>query len=181
MEWFIAYFKQCCGVWCFQIIIDNCKYRSYWSNIYLCMIYPISSRIQHLCIRIFYVFTCDMHYYFYIYYKVWYEITYPFPNFNGYTVEVGEWIINFILHFTWHTFTHSCWEYSLSMLVKGALVDSDHPSHISTVLFVSTCDLQSSRPIPTWAQILRWNNHHAHVLYFAVFDVLCLIAFVKLI
>ena len=30
--------------------------------------------------------------------KVWNEITYPFPDFNGYTVEVWEWISNFILH-----------------------------------------------------------------------------------
>ena len=32
----------------------------------------------------------------YIHYKVWDEITYPFPNFNGVTVEVWEWISNFI-------------------------------------------------------------------------------------
>ena len=31
-----------------------------------------------------------------IHYKVWGEITYPFPNFNGATVEVWEWISNFI-------------------------------------------------------------------------------------
>ena len=31
--------------------------------------------------------------------KVWDEITYPFLNFNGCTVEVKEWIGNFILHF----------------------------------------------------------------------------------
>ena len=30
------------------------------------------------------------------------EITYPFPNFNGTTVEVWEWISNFIPHFTGH-------------------------------------------------------------------------------
>ena len=30
------------------------------------------------------------------------EITYPFPNFNGGTVEVWEWISNLILHFTGH-------------------------------------------------------------------------------
>ena len=35
----------------------------------------------------------------YINYKVWDEISYPFPNFNGCTVEVYEWISNFILHF----------------------------------------------------------------------------------
>ena len=31
--------------------------------------------------------------------KVWDEIIYPFPNFNGCTVEVCEWICNFIPHF----------------------------------------------------------------------------------
>ena len=33
-----------------------------------------------------------------IHYNVWDEITYPFPNFNGCTVEVWEWISNFIPH-----------------------------------------------------------------------------------
>ena len=28
----------------------------------------------------------------YIHYNIWYEISYPFPNFNGCTVEVWEWI-----------------------------------------------------------------------------------------
>ena len=36
----------------------------------------------------------DIHHY------VWDEITYPFPNFNSTTVEVWEWISNFIPHFT---------------------------------------------------------------------------------
>ena len=31
--------------------------------------------------------------------KVLDKITYPFPNFNGPTVEVWEWISNFIPHF----------------------------------------------------------------------------------
>ena len=31
--------------------------------------------------------------------RVWDEITYPFPNFNGCTVEVWKWISNFIPHF----------------------------------------------------------------------------------
>ena len=35
--------------------------------------------------------------------KRWDEITYPFLNFNGATVEVKEWISNFILHFTGQT------------------------------------------------------------------------------
>ena len=32
----------------------------------------------------------------YIHYKLYNEITHPFPNFNGATVEVLEWISNFI-------------------------------------------------------------------------------------
>ena len=32
--------------------------------------------------------------------KVWGEITHPFLNFNGATIEVYEWISNFIPHFT---------------------------------------------------------------------------------
>ena len=31
--------------------------------------------------------------------KVWDEITFPFPNFNGFTVEVWKWISNMIPHF----------------------------------------------------------------------------------
>ena len=33
--------------------------------------------------------------------KVWDEITYPFLNFNGSTVEVWEWLSNFIQPFIW--------------------------------------------------------------------------------
>ena len=31
--------------------------------------------------------------------QMWDEITYLFPNLNGGTIEVGEWMNNFILHF----------------------------------------------------------------------------------
>ena len=44
-----------------------------------------------------------------IHYKGWNEITYPFPNFNGATVDVWEWISNFIPHFTGHVITYPCW------------------------------------------------------------------------
>ena len=36
----------------------------------------------------------------YNHYKVWDEIIYPFPNFNGATVEVWELMNNFIPYFT---------------------------------------------------------------------------------
>ena len=45
-----------------------------------------------------------------IHYKAWDEITYPFPNFNSATVEVWEWISNFIPHFTGHVITYPCWD-----------------------------------------------------------------------
>ena len=48
----------------------------------------------------------------YIHYKVWDEITYPFLNFNGATVEVSDWKCNFIMHFTRRVFTYPCWDLS---------------------------------------------------------------------
>ena len=42
--------------------------------------------------------------------KVWNEITYPFPNFNGRAVEVWEWISNFITRLMMDVITYSCWD-----------------------------------------------------------------------
>ena len=42
--------------------------------------------------------------------KVWNEITYPFLNFNGFTVEVQERISYFIPHFTMAVVTYPCWD-----------------------------------------------------------------------
>ena len=44
-------------------------------------------------------------------YRVWSEITYPFPNFYGAAVDVWEWISYFIPHFTGYVFTCPCWDY----------------------------------------------------------------------
>ena len=38
--------------------------------------------------------------------KAWDEITYPFPNFNGCTVEVWEWICNFTPHYIMDVITY---------------------------------------------------------------------------
>ena len=40
--------------------------------------------------------------------KMWDEITYPFLNVNGYTVEVWEWMNNF----TMDVITYPRWNYS---------------------------------------------------------------------
>ena len=42
--------------------------------------------------------------------KVWDEITYPFQNINGATVEVQEWINKFIPHTIMDVFTYPCWD-----------------------------------------------------------------------
>ena len=44
----------------------------------------------------------------YIHYKVWDEINYSIPNFNGCTADVWEWINNLISHFTWYLITYPC-------------------------------------------------------------------------
>ena len=40
--------------------------------------------------------------------KVWNDITYPFPNFNGSTIEVWVWISNSIPHFVIGMITYPC-------------------------------------------------------------------------
>ena len=45
----------------------------------------------------------------YSHYYAWDKIIYPYPNFNGCTVEVWEWISNFIPLFTGHMITDPCW------------------------------------------------------------------------
>ena len=42
--------------------------------------------------------------------KMWDENIYPFLNFNGCTVEVWEWISNFIPHFIMDMITYPCWD-----------------------------------------------------------------------
>ena len=64
----------------------------------------------------------------YINYKVWNEITYQFPNFNGCTVEVWEWIINFIQHFIGHVVTYPCWEV-INVSTRGPWCDGFDTVH----------------------------------------------------
>ena len=75
------------------------------------------------------------------------EITYPFPNFNGSTVEVWEWISNFILHFTGHVINYPCW---------GLLV--------GTGIFREKCrdsKVHGANMEPTW--VLPAPDHGPHV------------------
>ena len=53
--------------------------------------------------------------------KLWDEIIYPLPNFNGCTVEVWKWISNFISHFIIDVITYPCWDWSECVLVKWVM------------------------------------------------------------
>ena len=55
----------------------------------------------------------------YTHYKVWDEIFYPFSNFNSCTVEVWEWISNFIPHITEYVIIYACRGLSLLCVVGG--------------------------------------------------------------
>ena len=56
----------------------------------------------------------------YIRYKIRGEIIYPFLNFYGATVEVKEWISNFIPDSSGHIITYACWGYLKSIhVIKG--------------------------------------------------------------
>ena len=44
--------------------------------------------------------------------KVLNEIPYPFPNFNGCTIEVSEWMSNSIQYFLMDAITYPCWDQS---------------------------------------------------------------------
>ena len=52
---------------------------------------------------------------------MWDEITYPFPNFSGCTVEVWKWINNFTQHFMMGVIPYNpCWDSIWTTLVKRA-------------------------------------------------------------
>ena len=71
--------------------------------------------------------------------KVRGKINYPFPNFNGGTVEVWELINNFISHFTGHVITYPCWDWSWSMLVKRAPCRYEYHNCIVIIWQSKTC------------------------------------------
>ena len=69
-----------------------------------------------------------------IHYKVWDEITYPFLNFNGVTIEVLEWTINFIPHFI------MVWSYIHAEITKQTLQKSRNVFYIWTILCCNKTD-----------------------------------------
>ena len=58
-------------------------------------------------------------------YKMWGKIDYRFPHFSD-TVEVWEWVSNFIPHLTLSAITYPYWYQSQSMLVNGNWHNTGH-------------------------------------------------------
>ena len=79
----------------------------------------------------------------YIHYKTWDDIIFPFPNFNGATVEVSEWINIFIPLFTGRVTTYPCRDSSWTMLVKEAPDVESGPIRHLFWWFLIRCWIQS--------------------------------------
>ena len=96
------------------------------------------------------------------YYKVWVEVTQPFPNFSSATVEYYGWLFYFIPHFILHTVTYPCRDQSLSMLIKKAKTMPKYS-------FMMKCNINSPRRGLLWANLLSslcrtnpwWKRLHA--------------------
>ena len=72
----------------------------------------------------------------YIRYKVWDEITFPLPNFNGATVDAWESIINFVTHPDMITYRYWCQNYA--MLVHFTICEDSPRNSICIVVKMAT-------------------------------------------
>ena len=90
--------------------------------------------------------------------KVWSEITYPFPNFNGCTIEVWEWICNFILYFILDIITNPCWETIHYLRHCWNIVNwMNPPSQTPVKLLIKTKKMHSRKCI---GKCCLWNICH---------------------
>ena len=108
-------------------------------------------------------------YYNYIQYRVQDETNYPFTNFNGCTVEVWEWIRNFIPWFTGCVLIYPwilCWLWCQALLnisnngfKRDGLICQTHYEHIFTVTktildyIERTVQLFSNRFAKNWTDL----------------------------
>ena len=82
----------------------------------------------------------------YIYHDLWDEITYPFPNFNGCTVEVWEWISSFTPRFIIDAITYPC---TLNFVNKGKrwkmMINRSRKSTIGTHAINTTKQIKTEK------------------------------------
>ena len=75
----------------------------------------------------------------FIHYKVWDKITHPFPNVHGSTVQVCEWINNFIPHFIMHAITYPWWELKLGKRATFFFLTTLHGYNMCIQHFTPWC------------------------------------------
>ena len=88
--------------------------------------------------------------------KVWNEITYPFPNFSGCTMEVWEWISNFISHFIVDVITFPCWVNTRKFGRHLGSNTAEAPTKIHILAALQLNIARSSDKISYW--ILKWTR-----------------------
>ena len=77
--------------------------------------------------------------------KVWDEITYPFLNLNGCTVEVKQWISNFIPNFIMDIITYPCFWLKLNHACKGGPRCWFHPISLAWIFYVTVQSRRQQR------------------------------------
>ena len=61
---------------------------------------------------------------------MWDDVNYPFPNYDGDTVEVWEGISNFVLHFIVHVITFPSWDWKFIYASKSGPRNLDRGQRI---------------------------------------------------
>ena len=89
----------------------------------------------------------------YIHYKIQDEITYPFPNFNGCTVEVWEWLSNFN-----HTALRGKITYPWNCFSGLSILGANRENHTTYIRHHGNSDGRFKRSILLWKRLslFRW-------------------------
>ena len=96
--------------------------------------------------------------------KLWYPITYPFPNFNGATVEVWEWTSNLIPHSIMDVISYPCWNLILSILIKKG--PFSQPGHYLNQWWLGSRP-QNCLMRPQWVNTSNYTKNLTHNLHIA--------------
>ena len=106
--------------------------------------------------------------------KVCSVIAYPFPNFNGCTVEVCKWISNFISYSIMYVFTYPCWDIKWTHISKSAPRCLNHAMNTrhyicilltwwQTYIIMVTIALIPNRHQATGNHLVNWTLNCAQV------------------
>ena len=108
---------------------------------------------------------------------MWDEIIYPFPNFNGCTIEVWEWISNFTPHFIMDVITYPCWgsaflfpPASVPPFPTAGLHRHGHHHHETQALLDATSLPYHLDDCLSWG---RWTTQHGTQTHWVKWQPLC--------